>query len=221
MPRETLGNRRHEGRKPVESLAVEYEKQMLQLLRLPEYTDPISDEVKATEFPCHQNVFEESNKFKRELEPQLKEGEALRDSRSYLTGFAGKIAGVAIRVGTLLAIAEEASFTSVEHYRRGELFARYALSHAKLLEQGIGTDPVQELSKRLASWIERKSLATFTLREVYRFLGVETKEALPPLNLLVENGYIREVKSVEDQSKNGRPKSPAYEVNPEFLNQAN
>jgi DNA polymerase I-like protein with 3'-5' exonuclease and polymerase domains len=158
--------------------------------------------------------------FERELEPRLAEGEDL----SFLHGWAGKAAGGAVRIATVLHLADAAGRDGhrmtpvpVEVAARAVRLVRdYLVPHATAAFGLLGADPRVNRAKKLVKWFVGGRLATFTVREAYHAVRAWTRtvdDLLPILDLIERHHYIRAAQ-VPQRPGRGRPRSPVYEVNP-------
>src|SRR5262249_13702650 len=103
--------------------------------------------------------------------------------------------------------------------------ARYAIPHARTVFDAMGANELLEGAEHILRWIRRYSHASFDKRQLFqntknRFRRVEDLDG--PLALLVEHHIIRERPQncsplhQQNHARRGRPRSPHFEVNPEF-----
>ncbi|WP_421621330.1 DUF3987 domain-containing protein [Alkalilimnicola ehrlichii] len=153
--------------------------------------------------------------FYRQVEAQLADGGRFEHCRDW----AGKLPGAVARIAGLFHAAKypqnplQAAISADD--MEAAISTGWALSEHALHAYGLmGADPDVEAARRLLRWIIRHGLERFTVRQAHQdhksvFRRVD--DVKPPLAVLVERGYLREVPP--EKGKPGRP-SPAYDVNP-------
>ncbi len=154
--------------------------------------------------------------FSREIEPQLTEFGPLGS----MTDWAGKLPGLVGRIAGILHMAEGWGCpVDDQTMTRAISLGRYALAHARSAYREMGADPALEGARRVARWVEEGAFTEFTQRECHRVLEAQfpTKDKLVPALLAIEQaGYIRAKKTemTKGNCTGGRPRGPAFEVNP-------
>ncbi|MCH7869816.1 MAG: DUF3987 domain-containing protein [Myxococcales bacterium] len=162
--------------------------------------------------------------FEAELEPKLGE----RGELASISDWAGKLAGLIVRVaGTLhCAVAAnelqrpENSNISEETVARAIEIGRWALEHARVaLGVAWENDPEAE---RVWHWVTSRAipLAEFSARDAFdKSRGRNEKMAPTNQGLagLVERGFLRQLPEPDSGRSGGRRRSPQYQVNPEAL----
>jgi DNA polymerase-1 len=161
--------------------------------------------------------------LERDLEPRLAEGEDL----SFLHGWAGKAAGGAVRIATVLHLAESAAkgahrldpVAVAVAERAVRLVRDYLVPHARAAFGLLGADPKVNRAKKLVRWFTARGLASFSVRDAHQAMKGSIRtvdDLLPILDLIERHHYIRQA-GPGSRSGPGRPRSPRYEVNPEAL----
>lgn len=217
LPVSTLGSRSHDKEPVPEDVIAEYHRRITEFLYLPENQNEVTGEIVAEEIQCEQIVRDDLRNFNRRLEPDLASGGRLRDQSGYLSGFAGKAGGLALRVAGLLALADGRRVILHEDFERGRQFTEFAISHALQVSGIVSEDPATTAAKRVLGWLKRKNCPHFTCRELHQDLRMKSSEQTGPLNLLVEHGFIRPI--ISNYAGGGRKAlgPTAYDVNPLFL----
>lgn len=133
--------------------------------------------------------------LERELEPRLAEGEDL----SFLHGWAGKAAGGAVRIATVLHLAEAAvkgahrlePVPPAVAGRAVRLVRDYLVPHAQAAFGLLGADPRVNRAKKLVRWMTTRGLAEFTVRDAHQALkgSVRTVDDLLPVLDLAERHH--------------------------------
>jgi DNA polymerase-1 len=219
LPRSRVGARRV-GPPPVpDQIRDTFRDGVITLWSLPAGEDEDGKQ-KAWRVPFTRDADEVIRGFERELEPRLAEGEDL----SFLHGWAGKAAGGAVRIGTILHLAESAArgahrmdpVPAAVAERAVRLVRDYLVPHAQAAFGLLGADPKVNRARRLVKWFVGRRLATFSVREAYHAVRASVRtvdDLLPVLDLIERHHYIRQTDSAPRPGR-GRPRSPVYEVNP-------
>jgi hypothetical protein len=157
--------------------------------------------------------------FETWLEPRL----AIDAQLGTLADWASKLAGAVARIAAILHVAAAADVQraiktplTAKTLANAIEIGRFFLSHAQAAFAEMGADPEVERGKQVLSWLRRKNLDSFTVRDAFQDLRgrfQKVSELRPALQLLVEHGYLRPVVS-EQRSGPGRPPSERFEVNP-------
>lgn len=193
-----------------------YEQAILTLLRAtPEPVDPAHG-------PCIRfgaDALRAMVEFETWLEPRL----AIDAQLGTLADWASKLAGAVARIAAILHVAAAADVQraiktplTAKTLANAIEIGRFFLSHAQAAFAEMGADPEVERGKQVLSWLRRKNLDSFTVRDAFQDLRgrfQKVSELRPALQLLVEHGYLRPVVS-EQRSGPGRPPSERFEVNP-------
>ncbi len=187
-----------------------------QAVCIPVFGDILGKSVKWKMRSRESNI--EEKRFKG-LEPQLGEFGEL----GFMSDWAGKLAGAAVRIAGLLHLAQYAADGALQSaeikpktmdaaIRVGEYF----IPHARAAYAEMGADGVIQDTRYILRWIKEKLHKSFTKRALFQ----ETKgrfkrvEALgQPLGILMEHGFIGE-RPTAPRPGPGRKPSPIFDVNP-------
>jgi len=137
----------------------------------------------------------------------------------YMSDWAGKFPGQAIRLAGLIHVATAADpLAPIDCKTMSSALSVAAIlaEHAKAAYGLMGSDPAQECAKAILRWIERDRVATFTARDALRAVRGRfptMEKIIPGLNILEERAFIFEA-SGESRRGPGRKPSAAYIVNP-------
>jgi replicative DNA helicase len=153
-----------------------------------------------------------------------------------VTDWAGKLAGLVVRVAGLLHLADrwDASSPEMEHVsadtvERAIALGDYALGHALAAFGAMGADPATGGARRLWRWIIERGEQAIRRADAYQALRGQFPKSADldaPFALLVEYGYLRpQIVAVDRHAEGrrgprGRPPSAAYDVNPLAMTQA-
>lgn len=168
-----------------DSIARRYDQHLLGLLRQERNdTLPITTEIDddaCREFLGWRQGLEERRRPEADLE--------------HLAEWTTKLESSVVRVAGLLALADECLSVAVSTMRHAIAIGNYWLSHAKIVHDLWGTDPVIAQARRLLKWAAQREIAEFSVRELHQALRrsdyTTVDETRPPLNLLTERGWIR------------------------------
>ncbi|SEF42672.1 YfjI family protein [Nitrosomonas ureae] len=156
--------------------------------------------------------------FGLKVEAELREG----GTYAHLTDWAGKLAGVVIRIAALLHIARHALVKpwekeiNLEDMSAALRMADVLSIHAFAVFDLMGADPALDGARVVLRWIEREGKSEFTFRDchyAHKTRYKRTAELEPIMEVLIERHYIRPRALKQAQ---GRP-SRIYEVNPIIL----
>jgi hypothetical protein len=152
------------------------------------------------------------------VEPSLKEGESLQYLRAWgskLSGAVARIAGVLHLAATTATQPEKVSI-SAETMRAAVRIGQYFEAHALAAFGMMDELPCLPVARKVLRWIERGKRARFTLRDCYMAVSTAKSpdEVAPALRILEERSYIRQEEVEGVKRERGRPRSPAYLVNP-------
>jgi len=193
--------------------------------------------------PCIIRATPEANEalanFERRLEPRL---DPVVGDLGDLADWAGKAAGLALRIAGLLEApeailrilrnlrlsTEDSIFSSLDLHvdtmeRAISIVEDFLVPHASNAFLRMGVDETTEGARLILSWIERTSSERFTKRDLFngirqaRFSTVETLDA--PVEMLISMGYLRAAPQPRREGP-GRKPSPLYLANPHLLSQS-
>lgn len=139
----------------------------------------------------------------------------------YMSDWAGKFPGQAIRLAGLIHVATAAdplALIDCKTMSSALSVAAILAEHAKAAYGLMGSDPAQECAKAILRWIERDRVTTFTARDALRAVRgrFPTMEKITPgLGILEERAFIFEAPG-ESRKGPGRKPSAAYIVNPQI-----
>jgi replicative DNA helicase len=141
--------------------------------------------------------------------------------------WAGKLAGAALRIAGLLAVATQVGSHN-SHNSQNEIseetladalrLAHYLIAHARAAFAEMGTEPAMAGARRVVAWLEQRGLREFTKRELFEAIkGTYPKadDLDPILKVLCDHGYIR-LQITEERGGPGRKPSPRYEAHPDL-----
>lgn len=162
-------------------------------------------------------AFEEWLSFWKSVEIKLADGGEYEHMRDW----AGKLPGAVGRIAALFHSARypkdlDTRKISLEDMQAAIATGEVLAEHAVLAFTHIGADVDIEDARLLLKWIIRREVKAFTVRDVQRNYGARFKKAddvLPPLDVLKERGFIREIPT----KKSGRT-CVVYEINPLIFN---
>jgi hypothetical protein len=213
LPKSTLGFRSHNEAPISDDVSDAYFNKIMEFLCRPEKRHEVTGEIQAEEIFCDDATQAALRAFKQRHESSLKEGGAMRDSAGFLSGFAGKLGGLAVRVAALLALADGKDVVSADYFEKGERFAEYAATNARLVAGLVAEDPARKLAKRILSWIKRRRQPVFARRDATRDMDKQ-EDLEAALALLEEHDYIKSKQDASAAPRAGRKPGPSYEVNP-------
>ncbi len=205
-----VGYRERQTARIPDSLLQQYTKHLHELLSLSKNEIILTLSVEA------QDLWDD---FYNYVERNMRPGaslEGLKDWGSKLPGAVARIAGLLhCAENGLKKIEEPISFDTV---KAATIIGDYFKEHALFTFGFMGEDPKIEAAKLILEYVMQNKPQTFQGRDILRnknaFKSME--EVLPGLNILIERGYIRQKEELL-KAVTGRPKAPAYEVNPKIL----
>jgi putative DNA primase/helicase len=169
-----------------------------------------------------------------DLEPRLRQHGG---DLASMSDWAGKYVGLSMRIAGLLHLCKHAlnpdpssQLVSSETIRRARQIAEYALQHARLAFAEMDADPTIEGPKAVLRWLERQVrdahasgsiFHSFTRRDCHQALRThfdQAEDVEKALALLQEREYLRE-RPQPPRTRAGRPPTPTYDLNPNFLSQ--
>ncbi|MCB1984483.1 MAG: DUF3987 domain-containing protein [Burkholderiales bacterium] len=167
-------------------------------------------------------AFQAWHVFAHKVEAGMREG----GTYAYLTDWAGKLPGAAIRIAALLHIARHAheklweNRIDVEDMNAALKMADSLSAHALVVFDLMGADPALDGARHVLRWIEREGKPVFTFRDCQYAHKTKYKRAgelEPIIDVLIERYYIQPKPMKQVQ---GRP-SRIFEVNPAILQNSN
>jgi hypothetical protein len=151
--------------------------------------------------------------LRRDQEPQLREGGALRELADWVARHPGRVA----RIAAVLHLAQGepvgqpiADVTMAAALRIGE----YLLAHASLAIFASRED-----LRRSLEWLTTWKGETVTQRDLHRHrlhAHGTAEQAAEHARELVQLGALQPLSSSQSASRLGRPPSPAYKINPQL-----
>ena len=109
-----------------------------------------------------------------------------------------KLQSTTVRLAALLHLATDNDTNVIDGdvMRNAIMVGDYWEAHARAAHQEWGTDPILRTARTILDWLVREDLKTFTVRDTYRACRKEmmrAADAVDPLALLVDNGWIQPV----------------------------
>jgi hypothetical protein len=219
LPENPLGKRDIRPESIPKHVLQEYEKRVNWLLETYTKTSPKSDmRLLRTTAEADRLLTD----FQGELEPELGPGGKYEG----MSGWVGKLAGTVARIAGCLQLAShppesESVGTEIDQdtMKAALDLGRFYLAHAERAYSRYVGSPVHRMAQRILDTIQERAWDAFSLRDVYRVLGVKKNRVTHPLAILEEHGYIRSVveKGENRSGKKGRPPGPKWEVHPALL----
>jgi len=165
---------------------------------------------------------EEEIYFSPESREAVYDYHALIESRLKITGdlfsladWCSKLKGALIRLSGLICHIERRDEVSLTDVAQAISLCDYFVGHAKLtLRNNKGSEDI------ILKWIKEKNLLEFSSEELRRSVDHKissAEELREHLKNLCECGYLKIKKEGDIKKTKGRPRSPTYLVNPEFL----
>lgn len=137
----------------------------------------------------------------------------------HLPEWVGKLRANVLRLSALLHVAHGRPGVHVgaESVLEAIELADYFMLHMLMIAERWGADELIAQALAVVTWLERKRLTEFTVRDLYRnnrrlFGAVEA--AVPVLQLLTESGHIRPLFTGQITVGRGGAPSPRFAVNP-------
>jgi replicative DNA helicase len=212
LPTSRVGTRRSEDSVPIpEQVARAYGRAVQKLAR----------SVRAAEQTSEIGLSEGARKildeFRDELEPRL---HPERGDLAHVADWANKLPGQLVRIAALFTLfTDPASAKIAETGMRQALdLARYFIGHAlDAFELMSGRRSPWEPARVVLTWIQRKKLTAFSVRQAWRELGgqawvTETDDVRKAVADLEDLGWVRPQQEPQEPRR-GRP-SERYDVNP-------
>jgi len=227
LPKDTLGGRAINPPPVPEDVSMGYAETLRRLLAIPDA--PMENGVAlARELKFSDAARRTLDEFQMWLEPQLGEWGELGE----LTDWAGKLAGLVVRLSGILHVwryAEAHSSTPGESLKPWEAevtaetvaaairIGKCLIPHARAAFVQMGADPAIGDARHILGWVLKQAQSKFTERDLWQSMRrsgrFQRKEEMKPaLRLLIDHGYIRP-EVVEGAQAAGRP-SVSFEVNP-------
>lgn len=154
--------------------------------------------------------------FRQDMEQRRRPGGELERLR----GWSGKMESTVARVAALFHIAENGVTgvpIGVDVMCRAIILGFYWIGHAKLVEDLWAADPVAIKAEKILDSVRNRSLTEFSLRDVYKnhpTIMPGPKDAVEPLAMLAETGWIRPQFDGEPQIGRRGVDSPKWTVHP-------
>lgn len=206
-PRDTLGERTHDGPAVPASVVSEYSAHLRELLKLELPVEPRARVLELSPEACAR-----LKAFEREQEKRLRPSGDL----SELTSWTSKSATRLCRLAALFHAAEHrfdpcAYPIGLAGIERVLELAPYFEAHARAVAFELGADPAMKTARRALDWIKRERRGAFTRRELHIAVASKSNVASleKPIELLAERGYI-----AVDEGERGRRRGPSFTVNP-------
>jgi putative DNA primase/helicase len=214
LPESRIGSRKIEPEPVSESIRLAYHNLIWNLCELPW-------DANQSQYIClADDAWVLLRKFIEKLEPELGSGgelDCIQDWGSKLAGAVARIAGIlhcALHADSEPWLHPLAAATMQSAIQIGD----YATCHALAAFEAMRADKGLSDAQYLLQWIERHGKRAFAKSEAQQHGKRRFKQASDidlPLGLLIRHHYIR--LSSHTKRGPGRPTSPVYEVNPEFL----
>jgi putative DNA primase/helicase len=214
LPGSKLGFRSLETKPVPEQIRDEYERVIHYLLDIEPCKNDRGESVPYI-LNLSKEAYQEWMNFSKVVEVNLCEGGKFE----YITDWAGKLPGFAIRLSGLLHCIEDphqpwtreiSLDTMSQALETASIFSHHALAVFDLM----GADKALQGSRRIWRWVERGRFKQFSKRDCYNSLKgsfPRVQNIEPCLDVLEERGYIAAVK----QQTGGRP-TILYNVNPKL-----
>lgn len=205
--RSQVGYRERQTSAIPEAIAAEYRDHLMSLMDMPITASTLKFSADA------QVLWDE---FYNDIEADLREGGSLH----YLTDWGSKLSGAVARIAGLLHFAKNGLRAvelpiSVNIVSASCLIGCYYKEHVLATFGLMNSDPSIESAKKILNYLKTHSPETFKGRDVLRHTNLrKMDEVIPGLKILLERGYIREVRLIS--SVMGRPEAMTYEVNPKI-----
>lgn len=161
------------------------------------------------------------DEFYNDIEREMRPGGSLEG----LQDWGSKLPGAVARIAGLLHFAEhgvvaETLPISVTSVTASCVIGAYYKEHAIATFGMMREDPRIKTAKQILDYILRHKPENFKGRDVIHHTNLKTMDdILPGMTILMEFGYIREVKAT--YSGMGRPVAESYDVNPKLNIQKN
>lgn len=219
IPRSLVGSRVADPPPVADEVHKSYEQGVTALLEISADKDGLG-EIIPRSIPLTKKAYALFVEFKKANELMLRPSGELES----IKGWGNKLPGTVVRIAGLLHLADRVGETSARmmepigegEMRRAIRIAEYLRAHARIAFDMIEADPIARKARYILEWIERKRVATFTLREAYMPLRARFRTPAkmnPPLELLIDLRVIR-LRPSPPRSGPGRRPSPIFDVNP-------
>ena len=149
------------------------------------------------------------------LEEERRPGGALTG----LIEWSQKVESSVARLAGLLHIARGKAGAPIDmaDMRNALTVGEYWITHAQAVHEMWGTDPITHAAQAVVKWLDEQELAEFSVRDCYnanRAVMPRAEDALEPLGLLVERGWVQPLfDGPLSVGKRGVP-SPRFVVHP-------
>jgi len=215
MPMSRLGYRTFDTQPISSSVLAAYTQGIQALLNIQPDTD-LDGSPKPFTLKFSDQAHNEWKEFSRTVEKDMREGGKFE----YLTDWAGKLPGNAVRIASLLHCAEYAhtqpwsSPISLNTIKQALEFVAALAPHALAAFDLMGADPELEGARKVWRWIKRMQKKTISVRDCFQALKGTFKrmnDLEPALNILKERFYL--IQKASKDKPGGRPKRE-FTVNP-------
>jgi hypothetical protein len=223
VPKSRVGARNTDAAPLAAGIAQKYAERLRPLLELPAARDDNGRPLPHT-LLLSDLAFELFMTFRRALEPELGEHGRL----GLISDWGNKLPGTVARIAGLLHMAEGSGEARPWEQRIQEesvagsvQIAEYLIRHALAAFRMIGSDPNIPLARKIIRWLTHHRISRITRRDLFRgmqgtFDSVE--EIDPPLTMLMDYHYLRQLPSEERRGPGQQP-SPIFAVNPMVVNE--
>jgi hypothetical protein len=218
MPESTLGRRTHDTFPVPQEVRDDYAQRIAALLMLAPHEADSVEPNPPTLCYCPEGR-ELMCRFQSWLEPQLVEGAEL----GHMADWAAKLAGAVGRISGLLHLAAHAGATipdtiEIATLAAAEEVGRYLIPHALAAYEEMEADPNAELVRRVAAWLQKRQIRSFTERDLYQ----QFRKLRQPneREIVIRDMCTRCLIRPQGQDARpgpGRSLSPGYAVNPLLL----
>ncbi len=166
---------------------------------------------------------EQFNAFRETIELRLAPGQDLECIADWTSKLPGAVARIAAAMHCFNDSEVFRKDIDARTMKAAIELAGYFISHALRAFDAMGQDSVEEGARRILQWISRSGTAIFSERTAFQENRGRFKrmpEVRASLASLEERGYIR--RRIDDRPTRGpgRRSGTTYEVNPEFLGNA-
>jgi replicative DNA helicase len=204
-PQQTIETR--ESPRPLLDSDTEYDLRTASLLRL----DPCAPRTLFLAATAHASL----DSFATAIDKRCRPGGDLELCR----GWARKLRGNVIRLGTVLTLADdvEATEVGIDAMVRAQVLGTYFLEHAMALF-GAGVEFLSDHNAEVVlKWIRNRREGAFAHRDAVRAHGgrMTAEDVADALDVLLEHGYLRAQR--DHGGGPGRPRGPRYQVHPRVL----
>ena len=154
--------------------------------------------------------------FRQDMETRRRRGGELESLRAW----SGKMESTVVRVAALFHLADGGHPSvgiDADTMRRAIILGLYWIGHAKLVEDLWDADPDIAKAERILDSLAQKGVEEISLRDVYKnhpTVMPGPKDAVDPLQILTERGWLRPMFDGEPQIGRRGVDSPRWAVHP-------